>query len=212
MSAAAPASVSAAEALWERQQAANAANYAGLPLHSCSVQGHRGAEAFGWFLYTGGATVCGRALDVGCGPQSLPLYLRGFALDWVAGIDPLPPAAEPHPFEFVQGRAEALPWPAGEFMVAVAATSLDHMVDPALVVAEIRRVLLSRGRFFIWATFWPDAVPYDPAYPPAELVDGCHAYHLGPWFREVLARRFSTVREQASPANPNDTFLELVPQ
>jgi len=201
----------AAEALWYRQQAANAAHYAGFPVTSCSVEGHAGALAFREFLGRLGA---GDILDIGCGPQPVPLYLEGYLDDhWVAGIDPLPPAAGPHPFEFVQGRAERLPWVDRRFATVIAATSMDHLIDPARVVGEVRRVLhrSPHGRLFVWATFWPDAVAYDPQQPPAELVDGCHAYHLGPWFRHVLAQHFRTVREEVSPTNPNDTFLELVP-
>lgn len=111
---------SAAEALWAQQQAANTPNYAGFPLHSCSVTGHQGAAAFKQFLTP---RLAGRVLDIGCGPQPLPSYLEDYPLTHLAGIDPLAPTAGPHPFEFVQARAEALPWPDGWFWCASETTS-----------------------------------------------------------------------------------------
>lgn len=198
-----------AEALWARQQHANERNYAGFPLHSCSVIGHRGASAFRQFILQR-ANIEERVLDIGCGPQPVPSYLEGWPLSLVHGIDPLPPTNGPHPFTFVQGRAEQLPWADGYFTTVVAATSLDHVVDPAQVLREARRVLRPGGRLFIWCTLWAGADPYDPESPPSSLADDCHAYHLGDWFLRELERSF-TVVEHGLYSSGND-FLEGVPR
>jgi SAM-dependent methyltransferase len=204
--------------LWQQQQAANWANYAPdaagrFPLHSCSVTGHAGAAAFRAFIAPAvfpNTTRPGfpRVLDVGCGPQPLASYLEGIPPDRLWGIDPLPPVGAPHPFPFVQDYAERLPWPAGSFEVVLAATSLDHMIDPAAVVREVVRVLTPGGRFCIWCTLWPDAAPYDAADPPAALADACHAYHLGPWFLDLLEREgFRLERHRHDAGN---SYLECV--
>lgn len=197
-----------AAALWAQQQRANAKNYDGFPLHSCSVAGHPGAQRFRSFLRRR-ADPAGRLLDVGCGPQPLPAYLEGWDFRLLHGIDPLPPAAGEHPFAFVRGYGERLPWPDGHFTTVVYATSLDHMIDPLRSIREARRVLLPTGRLFVWCTLWPDAKPYDPDDPPAALADDCHAYHLGDWFLRGVEQHFTLESHQIEP--PND-FLEFAPK
>ena len=51
----------------------------------------------------------GRVLDVGCGPQPVPLYLAGYPADRISGLDPLS-REDQHPFDFAAGVAEFLPW------------------------------------------------------------------------------------------------------
>lgn len=164
-----------ARALWLRQLRVNAAAFVGFPTNSCSVDGHPVAGLFGGFLQP---HLRGRALDIGCGPQPKAAYLGDYPDDLLAGIDPLPPFAEPHPFEFSQGVGEALPWPDGSFDTVILATTLDHVYDPAAVLAEARRVLRFGGCVVIWDTFWPGAPAYDPANPPTEPPDAYHVFHL----------------------------------
>lgn len=186
---------------WRQAQARNAANFApdaagAFPLHSCSVGGHGGAAAFRTFI---APVLAGRVLDVGCGPQPLPAYLEGYPLALITGLDPLPPAAAPHPFAFHLGGAEQVPWAAGAFQTVLAATSLDHVLDPLAVLDEITRVLAPGGHFLCWASIWPDAPAYDPRHPPAQLADDCHAFHLGPWFLDACAARFRLERRGEGP-------------
>lgn len=138
---------------WQRYQERYAALTADLPAHSCSVLGNPRAAVFAAeaapFLQR---RIAARALDVGCGVAPLPIYLAGLPLDHVYGIDPLPPVGSDHPFVFVQGEAECLPWPDDYFGTVVCATSLDHMRAPTLVVAEMARVLAPDGLLLLWET------------------------------------------------------------
>lgn len=200
-----------AEALWARQQHANERNYRGFPLHSCSVLGHQGAQGFRRFVHLC-ADLEGRLLDVGCGPQPLPSYLEGCNLRLVHGIDPIPPTGGEHPFTFVRGVGERLPWPGGYFTTVLCATSLDHVVDPGAVLQEARRVLLPTGRLLVWCTLWPDAPAYDPRHPPDGMADECHVFHLGPWFLDLAARWFDLGRHFVEPPNDYLEFLPKVPK
>jgi ubiquinone/menaquinone biosynthesis C-methylase UbiE len=96
-----------------------------------------------------GATI----LDVGCGTgiASAPFTLNGFP---VTGVDPsegmLAKAKEQYPDAvFVQGSAEALPFPNERFDVAIAA-QMFHWVDRARALDEMQRVLRPAGMIAIW--------------------------------------------------------------
>ena len=117
-------------ALWREALDANAVAYEGLPVDSCSVAAHPGAARFQQFAQQ---HLKGYVLDVGCGPQPLPLYLAGYPTDRISGLDPLSPADQ-HPFDFASGVAEFLPWEDAQFDTVIAATSLDHvlLLDRAL--------------------------------------------------------------------------------
>lgn len=189
----APPGSPAAVALWQQAQRVNARLFAGFPFHSCSVDGHTGAEAFAAFLAP--LLWISRPpslLDIGCGPQPVPAYLAGYPLVLISGIDPMAPTAGAHPFEFVQGCAEALPWYRATFDLVLCATSLDHVLDPFAVLDEVKRVLRPGGHFCLWAGIWSEEVAprYDPQHPPAQMADTCHVFHLGPWILDELAARF----------------------
>jgi ubiquinone/menaquinone biosynthesis C-methylase UbiE len=104
-----------------------------------------------------------RVLDVGCGTGGLLLTLRDRYGCRVAGVDPssgmlaaarekLGPSAD-----LRAARAEQLPFPDGSFDGAIA-TLVAHHLDRARAFPEIRRVLVSGGRFLV-ATSNPDAFP-----------------------------------------------------
>lgn len=158
------------------------------PGGSCSVGDHPGALLFAGFV---APYLHGRVLDLGCGPYPLPVYLQGYLLNLISGIDPLPPF-EPHPFEFVQGFAEFLPWPQASFDVVLAATSLDHVMSLDLTLAEIRRVLKPGGFFLVWEGFLKGSKRYDPYDQNLEPADQFHFFHFDEgWFEEVIASHFS---------------------
>ncbi len=173
---------------WRQLVDVNAESYEGLPADSCSVKGHPMAELFRYFLtpYLIGGTV----LDIGCGPQPMPSYLDGYPTALIAGIDPVPPKSK-HPFQYVHGTAEFLPWKNGDFNTVIAATSLDHVLLPDRVFEEIYRVLRPGGRFIIWTSFVEGAKKYDPYSVDIKPVDKYHLFHFGrEWFEEMLGVHF----------------------
>jgi SAM-dependent methyltransferase len=176
-----------AYAVWRRLVDVNSTCYEGFPVHSCSTVGHLMASHFAAFLRP---YLRGTVLDVGCGPQPIPSYLLNHPVEQIAGVDPLLPP-EGHPFLFVQGVAEFLPWPDESFDAVVVSTSLDHvfLLDKAL--AEIRRVLRPNGFFVTWVTFVAGAREYDPYHPDAGQLDEYHMFHFDrPWFERRIARYF----------------------
>lgn len=105
-----------------------------------------------------GATI----LDVGCGTglSSAPFAANGFP---VTGVDPsaamLAKAKERIPNAvFVEGTAEALPFPNERFDVVLAAQAF-HFVDRARALAEAHRVLRTAGTIAIW---WKQFMARDP--------------------------------------------------
>ena len=91
--------------LWLKCQAEGKKAYIGTPIDSCSVVGHPHAELFRDFIYP---YLNGNILDIGCGPQDIPLYLQGIPTECIAGLDPIGSAAD-HPFVFYKGLAELYP-------------------------------------------------------------------------------------------------------
>lgn len=90
-------------------------------------------------------------LDLGCGAGNLIERLDGGRL---VGVDLSETmlnqarrrlAARPA-VEFVKANAEALPFPEGSFGRVVCSEVLEHVLDPRMVVAEIRRVCLPGAR------------------------------------------------------------------
>jgi SAM-dependent methyltransferase len=129
--------------LWEALQANGEQAYEIDPPSSLSVGERDDVRAFAAF-----AQLEGTVLDVGCGPQALPSYAAGMAGDLV-GIDPLT-GQQPRAFTFVKGIAEYLPFADGSFDRVLFATSLDHVLSPALTLAEARRVTRPGGAVVVW--------------------------------------------------------------
>ncbi len=176
--------------VWHKLLAVNARAYEGFPVDSCTVAGHMCGELFRCFLTS---HMQGNVLDLGCGPQSVPLYLQDYPVDHIAGVDPLA-AVDPHPFAFHQGIAEILPWDAGTFHTVIAATSLDHVLLLDRALDEIARVLAPRGRFVTWVSFIKGAEPYNPYRPDVEPIDPYHLFHFDQtWFETVMGERFRLV-------------------
>lgn len=92
----------------------------------------------------------GLILDVGCGIRSdlaYALYSKGS--DFV-GIDPF--IEHKRNFEFVGGVGEHLPFHDNSFDHVIFATSLDHIVNPNVVLREAKRVLKDGGKINIWSS------------------------------------------------------------
>ena len=134
------------------------ASYELFPPGSCSTETHPQAELFRAFLRP---YLRGQVLDIGCGPQPVPSYLRDHPLSQISGIDPIS-APSDHPFSFVPGYGEFLPWENEQFDVAVSGTSLDHYYLLDVGLAEAFRVLKQGGHFVAWITEFEGTRPYDP--------------------------------------------------
>jgi ubiquinone/menaquinone biosynthesis C-methylase UbiE len=170
----------------------NIQEYQERPQFSCGVDSRLDAKIFAGFI---APYLQGRVLDVGCGPLAVTNYLNGYPTGFISGIDPLEPF-EPHPFEFVRGFVEFLPWEDGAFNVVVAATSLDHVLDLDLAISEIKRVLKPGGVFLVWEWFGDHAKPYDPVSKSPELVDRYHLFNFDQvWFEEYMTKHF-TIEEK----------------
>jgi ubiquinone/menaquinone biosynthesis C-methylase UbiE len=101
-------------------------------------------------------------LDIGCGTglASGPLIENGYT---VSGVDPSEPmlaiAKERFPrATWTSGTAEALPFAAGSFDVAISAQALHH-ADQRAAISEIKRVLRPNGIVAIW---WKSLMSDDP--------------------------------------------------
>ncbi|MBI9034841.1 MAG: methyltransferase domain-containing protein [Bacteroidales bacterium] len=177
--------------VWEKINfGINIENYKNNQIASCAVSNRLDARFFAGFI---APYLNGRVLDIGCGPNPLPYYLEQYPLNLISGIDPLEPFS-PHPFEFVRGFAEFLPWSDESFDIVLAATSLDHVIDLDLAFSEIVRVLKRNGLFLVWEWFADEAKPYDPKSQSAQLVDNFHLFNFdNKWFEKVIAKDFEVI-------------------
>jgi SAM-dependent methyltransferase len=166
--------------------------YRERPESSCAVEGRFDAQLFAGFA---APYLQGRILDIGCGPHAMPNYLEGYPLECISGIDPLEPF-EAHPFEFVQGFAEFLPWGDDSFDVVIAATSLDHVLSLDLAFSEIRRVLKPNGLLLFWDWFGDEYKPYRPEKQAPQLIDKYHLFNFSEkWFEELISGHFVIVEK-----------------
>ena len=89
----------------------------------------------------------GSALDVGCGAGFVAHYLQ--RLGWsVVALD-IADQRTTSGFDFVVGRAEALPFPSETFSVVVSNQVIEHVVDAAAHLQELRRVLAPGGLAYV---------------------------------------------------------------
>ena len=162
------------------------------PESSCAVEGRFNAQLFAGFA---APYLQGRILDIGCGPYAMPNYLEGYPVEYISGIDPLEPF-EAHPFEFVQGFAEFLPWQNDSFDVLITATSLDHVLSIDLAFSEIRRVLKPGGLLLVWDWFGDEYKPYRPEKQAPQLIDKYHLFNFSEkWFEELISGHFIIVEK-----------------
>ena len=127
---------------WEVKQELGLAEYEAEAEPSEHILGL--ARAFAEF-----ADPVGLVLDIGCGTAAQPPYHRRDGRARYVGVDPLVGTIA-RDFEFVVGVGEHLPFRSACFDVVLSATTLDHVVDPAASLREVRRVLCSGGRVALW--------------------------------------------------------------
>ena len=139
---------------WEMKQELGLAEYEAEAEPSEHALGL--ARAFAEF-----ADPVGLVLDIGCGVAAQPPYHRRDGRARYVGVDPLV-ATTARDFEYVVGVGEHLPFRSARFDVALSATALDHVVDPAASLREIRRVVRPDARVALWVGVVDPAV-YQPA-------------------------------------------------
>lgn len=198
-----------AYSVWRALLGVNEEAYEELPIDSCSVPGHPMAIMFRFFL---SSYLRGRVLDIGCGPQPVPIYLEDFPLGALYGIDPLS-EQRGHPFHFLKGLAEFLPWADSQFNTVVAATSLDHVLLLDKVFAEVQRVLRPEGFFVVWVSFIRGSKPYDPYQKTIEKVDKYHLFHFDrEWFLNEIDPFFTIFEEFVFDPPEISSFFSLQPR
>jgi 2-polyprenyl-3-methyl-5-hydroxy-6-metoxy-1,4-benzoquinol methylase len=117
-------------------------------------------------------------LDVGCGEGVLTTgWADRLAGGTVVGIDLPDPKLDAHwrasrrpNLEFTTGRAEELPFGAGEFDLVAAIETLEHVADPERAVAEMARV--ARSHLLV-------SVPREPLWRALNLMRGAYLRQLG---------------------------------
>jgi SAM-dependent methyltransferase len=193
--------------IWHGLLETNCDAYHEAPDYHCSTEGHDVAQYFGFFI---APHLSGKVLDIGCGPQAIPSYLKDYPTELISAIDPIPPS-DPHPFEFVRGLVEFLPWSDDTFDVVIAATSLDHVLSLDRAFSEIVKVLKPKGLFLAWVGFIEGSEPYDTSKPDLSPVDEYHLFHFAEGWFEDLATRWFVVKEKFNFDNLS-YFYCLVPK
>lgn len=189
---------------WEKLLYVNEDTYVHEPVGSCSIDGHREAELFSCFM---AGYLTGSVLDVGCGPYPVPSYLSDYPLKNISGLDPLDPIS-PHPFQYVKGFCEYLPWKDESFESVIVATSLDHVLVPDQCMKEISRVLTKGGKFLVWVSFMDSTHEYDPFDPNLEPIDKWHLFHFNKsYFNKMIAPYFNVIEEL--PVSNSSYFYAL---
>ena len=168
----------------------------------CAFAEWRGLDRWRRWLVDGAR---GRTLDLGCGTgRNLPLFPPPYA-PW-ASIRPPRRCARAPPgagAPLVQGSAEALPFRDGCFDTVVSGLVLCSVPDPALGLAEVRRVLRPEGSLralehvratTAWQARMQDAL--QPAW--TWLTGGCHPNRDTE--RAVEARRLRDRRRRPARA------------
>ena len=176
-------------------------------MHNCSVNGHPNAKLFKNFINTHAK---GIVLDIGCGPQPVPLYLADYPISLIVGMDPIGDQND-HPFTFYKGFAEYLPWENETFDTIVIGTSLDHMILLDKVISQLHRVLKSGGRLIIWSGFVENTNKYDPYVKNLTPFDKYHLFHFTrDLFEEVFREKFDILAKKV--ISTNESFYIFSPK
>lgn len=160
-------------------------SYTDLPETSCSTENHPESMLFRAFVKP---YLRGYVLDIGCGPQPVPSYLMDYPVDRIVGIDPIS-EPEDHPFTFVPGVGEFLPFKDQSFDVVLSGTTLDHyyLLDRGL--EEAFRVLKPGGHYVAWISEFAGAPAYNPYSSPMKPYDSEHMFHIDrEWFLPLMSR------------------------
>jgi SAM-dependent methyltransferase len=145
-------------------------------------------------------------LDVGCGEGELARHLPAGWVGVDTSVEMLARAPEPHH----RADATALPFRDGSFSSVALLYVLYHLPDPALALAEARRVVRSGGLVAVSAPSRHDspelanALPRAPLAFDAELAPGL----LAEQFAEVEVERWdAALLELPTPAAVRDYLI-----
>ena len=155
-------------------------------------------------------------LDVGCGEGVLSsAWARQLTGTRIVGVD-LPDPKLEHEWRsrvrpnlrFVAGTAEALPFAQDEFDLVAAIEALEHVAEPAHVLAEMARV--ASGHLLI-------SVPREPVWRMLNVARGAYVRrlgdtpgHLNHWSRRDLERLLGSHGEVIEVRTPFPWVMALV--
>ena len=155
-------------------------------------------------------------LDVGCGEGVLTLeWAKALADQPVVGLDLADPKLEAEwrdrarpNLSFVVGRGEELPFGEREFDLVAAIETLEHVEDPELTLAEMRRV--ARRHLLV-------SVPREPLWRALNLARGAYVSDLGNtpghvnhWSTRSLKRLLGAYGEVIAVRTPFPWTMALV--
>ncbi|HLY50645.1 MAG TPA: class I SAM-dependent methyltransferase [Solirubrobacteraceae bacterium] len=155
-------------------------------------------------------------LDVGCGEGVVTLRWAEVLGDGrVVGLDLADPKLEAEwrrrarpNLSFVAGRGDQLPFAAGEFDLVAAIETLEHIHQPELTLAEMRRV--ARSHLLV-------SVPREPLWRVLNLARGAYLGalgntpgHLNHWSKRGFARLLSNYGEVIELRTPFPWTMALV--
>ena len=143
-----------------------------------------------WLVEAAAPRPTDRALDLGAGAGHATLALAPHVAQ-VDAIDPTPEmlavagrlAAERGigNVAWIEARADALPYPAATFDVAISRFSIHHWPDPAGALREVARVLRPGGRIVLIDLVSPEDAGLDTFLNAVELLrDPTHGRSLRP--------------------------------
>lgn len=141
------------------------------------------------------AEVEGPVLDVGCGVLPMPNYLKLATEPY--GVDPYP-GHGPRAFPFALAVGERLPFGDGHFAAALLMSSLDHVLDPVLVLFECWRVTHKGGLLVIWYEHKEKKDAYHPWTLTTERLLGWTAFG------------FQRIEQRSYPGGPGYARTDLM--
>jgi len=146
---------------WHQLQLNSEVAYKNDPIHNLSIGEKRNILQFADFC-----SFEGLIIDIGCGPQKFPSYLKYTKNKnaFFIGIDPLV-GEQPKEYAFVHALGEYLPFRNNLFDQALFVTSLDHFNDPFLGLMEAKRVIKPKAHIFIWIGTKDKNAPNSPDSP-----------------------------------------------
>lgn len=147
--------------IWNQLQTNGLRAYLEIPEASCALASRKDTKQFKRFI----GKQQGFTLDIGCGIQ-IPGYLNEKNLINTTGIDPLPAYGDFGLMTKIDGCGENIPLPDNWFDIVILAGTLDHVLDPAKVLQEARRVMEPSGRIII-------QIGIPTSYPQHTVVTFC---------------------------------------
>ena len=146
---------------WQEMQAGSVSRYQ-APAYE---EDQRVAQLFGGFI-AAGLPQDAVVIDIGCGPFGhLPPYIKDLGLSRYVGMEPLTVAVDRDYPCLVGAVAEITPMADASVDAAVFATSLDHIEEVDVAMADIRRVLKPGGRVLVWnGLYEPEALAFGKTF------------------------------------------------